>query len=494
MQKNEAIADVHVGEEALAVKGTHGSDESSVLVDQTAERKLLWKIDLLILPILFLFYMLSYLDRINIGNARISGMNEELHLDVGNRFNVAIFLFYVLYIPLEIPSNIWLKHARPSLYLPALMFCWGIITMCTGFVHSYQALYALRVLLGLFEAGLVPGVVYVTSMYYRRYEYQKRLSLMFVATSVGGAFGGLLAYAIANLSGQRGFLGWRWIFIIEGAVTAFIALLAPFIMVDWPNQCRFFTPAEKDLIRLRFVDDGGEFRMDTLNRDSLLRILLDWKIYLGSLTYMGLTTSGLAMSFFLPTILKEYGWESTEAQVHTIPVYAFTLGLTLVMSWASDRLQHRYGFLIFCCLMATIGYGMLLNMENLSRNARYAACFLVAGGGICSGPIAIGFLSNNLAGHWKRAVGSAMQVSFAGFAGIIGSVMFLQREAPFYRTGLRTGLGMAWVSGVAATITAVCVWRENRKRDRGERDERLGWPAEVVNNLGDDHPHFRFTL
>lgn len=92
MQKNEAIADVHVGEEALAVKGTHGSDESSVLVDQTAERKLLWKIDLLILPILFLFYMLSYLDRINIGNARISGMNEELHLDVGNRFNVAIFV------------------------------------------------------------------------------------------------------------------------------------------------------------------------------------------------------------------------------------------------------------------------------------------------------------------------------------------------------------------------------------------------------------------
>jgi hypothetical protein len=79
-------------------------------------------------------------------------------------------------------------------------------------------------------------------------------------------------------------------------------------------------------------------------------------------------------------------------------------------------------------------------------------------------------------------------------AGIIGSVMFLQQEALFYCTGLQTGLGMAWLSGAAATLIAVIVWRENRKRDRGERDERLGWPEEVVNNLGDDHPHFRFTL
>lgn len=209
---------------------------------------------------------------------------------------------------------------------------------------------------------------------------------------------------------------------------------------------------------------------------------------------MGLTTSGLAMSFFLPTVLNEYGWKAKEAQVHTIPVYVFTLCLTLILSWFSDRIRHRYGFIMFCCLLATIGYGMLLNVENLSRGAKYAACFLIAAGGICSGPLSIVFLSNNLAGHLKRSVGSALQVSFAGFAGIIGSAMFKQKEAPIYRTGFATGLGMAWVSGVAATLLAVGVWLENRKRERGERDDRLQLPQDQVNNLGDDHPRFRFTL
>lgn len=209
---------------------------------------------------------------------------------------------------------------------------------------------------------------------------------------------------------------------------------------------------------------------------------------------MGLTTSGLAMSFFLPTVLVEYGWKATEAQIHTIPVYALTIGLTLVIAWFSDRIHHRYGFLMFCCLLATVGYGMLLHVEHLTREAKYAACFLIAAGGICSGPIAIAFLSNNLAGHLKRAAGSALQVSFAGFAGIIGSVMFKASESPVYRTGFGIGLGMAWVSGIAATLMAVGICLENRKRDAGERDERLLLDADQVNNLGDDHPDFRFTL
>lgn len=178
--------------------------------------------------------------------------------------------------------------------------------MCTGFVQSYKTLYVLRVLLGIFEAGLVPGVIYVTSMYYRRHEYQKRLSLMFVATSIGGAFGGvsglprracflrkevlhlikngfqqLLAYGIAHLGGQQGYAGWRWIFIIEGALTAFIGLVSPFIVVDWPDQCRHLNQDEKDLIRNRLRDDGGEFRMDKLDSFGVKRIILDWKIWLG---------------------------------------------------------------------------------------------------------------------------------------------------------------------------------------------------------------------
>jgi MFS family permease len=93
---------------------------------------------------------------------------------------------------------------RPSLYLTSLMFVWGIINMCMGFVHSYESLVALRFLLGIFEAGVLPGIIYVTSLYYKRYEYQKRMSFFFCSTVVAGALGGLLAYAIAGMGGTYG--------------------------------------------------------------------------------------------------------------------------------------------------------------------------------------------------------------------------------------------------------------------------------------------------
>ena len=131
-----------------------------------------------------------------------------------------------------------IKKVRPSLYISGLMFIWGIINMCMGFVHSYAALVALRVLLGAFEAGVLPGIVYVTSMYYKRHEYQKRMSFFFCSTVVAGAFGGLLAYAIAGL-GRPGMAAWRWIFIIEGAITSALAIILSFVIIDWPEQTRY---------------------------------------------------------------------------------------------------------------------------------------------------------------------------------------------------------------------------------------------------------------
>ena len=175
----------------------------------------------------------------------------------------------------------FIRKLRPSYYLGGLMFCWGIINMCMGFVQSYEALVALRFLLGLFEAGVLPGMIYLTSMYYKRHEYQKRTSVLFCSTLIGGAFGGLLAYAIAGLGGRNGFAAWRWIFIIEGAVTAVIAIIAAFLIVDWPEQCRYLTAEEKALVKRRLDADVGDVcRMDHLNSYAYKRIFTDYKIWL----------------------------------------------------------------------------------------------------------------------------------------------------------------------------------------------------------------------
>ncbi|KAK1749707.1 major facilitator superfamily domain-containing protein [Echria macrotheca] len=470
------------------------SPELDTEIDPLAERKLLRKLDLVIWPVFFIIYMVAFLDRINISNAAIQGLTSELRLDEGNRFNVALFAYYSSYILLEIPSNMVIRKVRPSLYISSLMFLWGIVNMCMGFVHSYAALVALRVLLGVFEAGVLPGIVYVSSMYYKRHEYQKRVSLFFCSTVVAGAFGGLLAYAIAGL-GSPVMSSWRWIFIIEGAITSCLALLASLVIVDWPEQTRYLNAEEKQLLRKRLDADVGDFcRMDTLNKFSLIRIIRDYKIWLSAFMYMGVSVAGLSGTFFLPTILLEFGWKAQEAQVRTIPVYIFAAGMMILGAWASDRLRHRSGFILGGASIAITGYAMLLHQEGRSRDYKFAAVFLVFGGAFMVTPICLAWLQNNVSGHWKRSFAASAQVSIGNFAGIIGAFIFIKNEAPTYKTGYTVALFMMLFGALCAATMAGLMWRENGKRDRGERANRLAFPDKDKANMGDWHPSFRFTL
>ncbi|KAK6078973.1 transporter-like protein [Seiridium cupressi] len=470
----------------------------SDVTNAKAERKLLLKIDFPlpkdVYPILFVIYMLSFLDRININNARIQGLSEDLDIS-GNKFNIALFIYFVPYIFLEVPSNMIIRKVRPSLYLSGLMFSWGIVNMCMGFVHSFEGLAVLRFLLRAAEAGVLPGIIYLTSMYYKRHEFQLRMSCLFGSTLIGGAFGGLLAYAIARLAQPRGYKAWRWIFIIEGSATAFIAIIAVFLIVDWPEQCRFLNAAQKDLLKRRLAEDGADYaRMDTLNKHAYKLIFKDWKIWLGSVIYMGLGTTGYATTFFMPTILNGFGRKAEDAQIRTIPIYAVSAVGMLIVAYLSERCRHRYCFIMLGCFIATIGYGILLHQTSLSQDTKFAAVFLISMGGNMATPMALAWLSNNVSGHWKRAFSSGFQVTLGNFSGIIGTNVFLPSEAPGYFTGYGASLKMLWVGAISATAMFVGLMIENRKRSAGKRNYRLARPDEYVKNMGDDHPSFRFTL
>jgi MFS family permease len=187
--------------------------------------------------------MFAFLDRVNIGNAKIQGLTKDLHMS-GTQYNVASMILFVPYILLEVPSNIVLRKVAPSMWLSGLMFFWGITTMCQGFVKTYSELLVCRVLLGAFEAGVFPGnspfhelkerrnanpntgCAYLIGMYYKRFELQKRLVFFFSSSLVAGAFGGvsnplhflgppliflqLLAFALVKMNNLGGYAGWRW--------------------------------------------------------------------------------------------------------------------------------------------------------------------------------------------------------------------------------------------------------------------------------------------
>lgn len=214
--------------------------------------------------------------------------------------------------------------------------------------------------------------------------------------------------------------------------------------------------------------------------------------------YMGITVSGYSTAFFIPTILSGFHYSPSESQIHTIPVYVVCTGATLIAAWASDRLRHRYSFIMSGIVLATIGYIILLAQGPpkgpgaLSYHVRYMAVFFVVTGVYITQPIAIVWLVNNMGGGYKRSFGTAIQIGLGNVGGIIGSNIYLTREAPRFFTGYGVALAMLWFSGVMATLLYFGMTAENKKRDRGERDERLSLPKEQLENLGDAHPEFRF--
>lgn len=209
---------------------------------------------------------------------------------------------------------------------------------------------------------------------------------------------------------------------------------------------------------------------------------------------MGIGTTGYATTFFMPTILNEFRWVARTAQVKTIPVYVVSAVGMLTAAWLSDRLRHRYGFIMFGTLVATIGYGILLGQEGLNRDTKYAAVFLICLGGYIATPIALAWNANNMSGHWKRAFGSGFQICLGNIAGIIGANIFIVKESPKYKTGYGVAFGMLWMGALASTVLFFLMRRENAKRAAGERDDRLKAPVEEVTNMGDYHPSFRYTL
>jgi hypothetical protein len=197
---------------------------------------------------------------------------------------------------------------------------------------------------------------------------------------------------------------------------------------------------------------------------------------------------------FLPSILVEFQWKAEEAQIRTIPVYVFAAGMMLLGAFASDKLKHRFGFIVGGASMTTIGYAMLLSQDGKTRDYKFGAVFLVFGGAYMITPMALVWLQNNVSGHWKRSFAASTQVMVGNIAGIIGSLIFIPEESPTYTTGYSVSLALMWVGVFAAFAMFILMWRENRKRAAGHRDDRLGLPDEVRTNLGDWHPSFRFTL
>ncbi|THH26980.1 hypothetical protein EUX98_g7204 [Antrodiella citrinella] len=421
------------------------------------ERKLMRKLDLFLVP---------WLDT---DSPQLYGLEQSLHI-TDTQYNIALTVFFFSYALFEVPSNVFLKRLRPSIWLSLLMLLWGVMMTVQGLVHNYGGLLGLRWMLGLFEAGLFPGVNYYLSCWYKRSEFGIRAAVFFSAATVSGAFGGLLSAAISNMDGVGGKPAWAWIFILEGLLTVLAGVASFWIIQDFPDTAKFLTEAERTFVIRRLQnDDQFSAAGETLKLRYIWQSLLDWRTWLGMLLYMGSDGPLYAFSLFLPTIINQLGFTATPANLLTVPVYALAGIMTCVVGFVADRRGQRGYLNIFNCCIGAAGYIILI--ASRTPGLSYFGVYLAACGIYPNIPNTIAWVSNNVEGSYKRSVTLAMVISFGNLNGAVSSNVYRSVDKPWYRLGHGIVLAYIGIGFICSILMLVFLKQENARRDRGERDE-----------------------
>ncbi|KAF2839589.1 putative allantoate permease [Patellaria atrata CBS 101060] len=451
----------------ISALGSSSSSQDADIISGIDEAKLLRRIDFRVLPMLFTIYVVAFLDRVNVSNALTMKMPEELGM-TGQQPNIALTIFFIPYIIFEIPSNILMKKLNPHIWLSLCILGFGIIMIGQGFVKTVGGLYATRFFLGLLEAGIFPGSFYLISFWYKREEAQKRFTVYWSSVMAAGAFGGLLATAIAKMDGMLGHSNWRWIFILEGILTVLVGIAAFFLVSDFPREAKWLTEEERRFVMAKTHTD--ESHQVSVKFKDIIEFFKDPKQYLGGLMYFSIVTPVYAFSFFTPTIVRTLGYSVVQTQLHSVPPFAAALVLCLIMAYISDKINLRLPFILFGYALLIVGLAILLCIHH-KFSPQYGGIHLVLMGSLGAGASIVCWYLMNLKGHKQRSIGSGFMISFGNTGGILAPFTFLKKDAPNYETGYSICMAMA-VLGIASSVTyGVLVWREKKAaRRNGDED------------------------
>ncbi|KAJ6164968.1 hypothetical protein N7470_003640 [Penicillium chermesinum] len=393
------------------------------------------KIDLHVMPMLFTIYLVAFLDRVNISNALTMSMPKDLDL-YGDRANVALLVFYIPYILFEIPSNIVMKKLKPHFWLSGCIVAFGIVMLGQAFVKNYAGLIACRFFLGLAECGIFPGSFYLISFWYKRTEAQKRFTMYWSSVIFAGAFGGLLASAIAKMDGLRGLENWRWIFLLEGIASILVGIAAFFFCADFPQQASWLSEDEKAAVVAKTRNyEEAEARV---TKSDLMESFRDLKLYVAALMYFTIVVPIYAFSYFAPTIIKALGYGTIQTQLHSVPPFAAALGLSILVAYFSDRLDIRFPFILLGDILIIIGLAIMLTMHGPRHfSAEYLGICFITMGAFSAGAVIVCWVLMNMQGHKERSIGSGFVIGVGNAGGILAVFCFTKDDAPC--TSVATG-------------------------------------------------------
>lgn len=359
----------HLPKEGIT-DGDHGGDLN---MSPEEYRRILRKLDWAIIPYCSLLYLLSFLDRVNIGQAAVVGLKADLHISKGNAYAIALSVFFVGYVIVEVPSNLILKAVKPHRWIPMIMIAWSIVMTLMGLVQSGGGLQAARFFLGIAEGGLFPGINFMLTCWYARRHQSFRIGIFFSGATLAGAFGGILAYGLKYIpfpswqhfgdSPQKGVPqpgGWRWIFIIEGLITFICALPGWWLLVDFPaDDNKILTRSETAKWNHFLAKSQGVTNANVpFSWAQVRRSFADYRTYLYAVLYISIAEPLYSLALFTPTIIADLDFSGASANLLSVPPYV--LGFITTVCSGPRRCSKacagrtELGNFLFCGLRSVI--------------------------------------------------------------------------------------------------------------------------------------------
>ncbi|GLG81955.1 MFS transporter [Acinetobacter calcoaceticus] len=383
------------------------SSEVDTAVRKSAYRKIAFRL----MPFLMLCYFCAYLDRVNVGFAKLQMMSDL-------QFSEAVYglgagIFFIGYFLCEVPSNIVLHKVGARRWIARIMITWGILSGCFAFVQTEWQFYTLRFLLGVAEAGLAPGLLLYLTYWFPSYRRARMTVLWFIAIPISGMIGGPLSGLIMDrMSGVHGWFGWQWMFLIEAIPTVVVGLLVLAVLKDSVQDANWLTQDEKNLVKQELAQDNQHKE----GHGSVKEFVADKRLWLLAGIYFCVVMGQYAITFWLPTLIRNSGIsDNWHIGLLTSLPYMCAIVVMLLAGRSGDHFQERRWHLIIPMCAGAIA---LTLATLLASNLALSLIFLcIAASGVLTASSLFWMLPTNFLGGVSAAAGIAAVNSFANLAG-----------------------------------------------------------------------------